>query len=561
MIGTDAFQEADITGITIPITKQNYFVRNGSDLPRVLQEAFHLARTGRPGPGPRRRAEGRPAHRDRVERLSRPRRPARLPADARAEHAPGARGRPADRARPAARHHRRPGRAALRRLGRAAALRRKDAHPGHHHAARHLRLPREPPAVARASSACTAGCTATTPSTTRTWSSPSACAWTTARGQVRRLRAEGARSSTSTSTPPRSARTCASTCRSSATWRACSPSSTPEIQPTRCRTTSRGSTQIGDWREQYPPKRYPRDTPELYQPQVIQAIQRATRGEAIDRGRRRPAPDVRRAALPVRRAVHATSPRAAWARWATRCQRRSARRWRGRTEQVWCVVGDGCFQMTLQELAVMAAHRVPVKIALLNNELPGHGPPAAAGPVPGNLVEVDLAGAPDYVKLAQAYGIPAWRVTDPARSKTRSARRWPTRARPSSSSASRATRTSTRGCSAAPRSARCCPIRRYEAARERALAGAGAESEGWERPMSKHTLVATVEEGPGRPQSGAQPVPPALVRHRVPVDRTHQRAGHHAADHGRRRRAKRRRAGHQAALQGRRGAQSQRPQR
>src|ERR687888_80077 len=50
MIGTDAFQEADITGITIPITKQNYFVRNGRDLPRVLREAFHLARTGRPGP-------------------------------------------------------------------------------------------------------------------------------------------------------------------------------------------------------------------------------------------------------------------------------------------------------------------------------------------------------------------------------------------------------------------------------------------------------------------------------------------------------------------------------
>src|SRR5919197_2096205 len=50
MIGTDAFQEADITGITIPITKQNYFVRQARDLPRVIKEAFHLARTGRPGP-------------------------------------------------------------------------------------------------------------------------------------------------------------------------------------------------------------------------------------------------------------------------------------------------------------------------------------------------------------------------------------------------------------------------------------------------------------------------------------------------------------------------------
>ena len=50
VIGTDAFQEADITGITIPVTKQNYFVRNTRDLPRVVKEAFHIARTGRPGP-------------------------------------------------------------------------------------------------------------------------------------------------------------------------------------------------------------------------------------------------------------------------------------------------------------------------------------------------------------------------------------------------------------------------------------------------------------------------------------------------------------------------------
>jgi acetolactate synthase-1/2/3 large subunit len=49
-IGTDAFQEVDITGITIPITKHNYIVRTPNDLPRVLHEAIHLATTGRPGP-------------------------------------------------------------------------------------------------------------------------------------------------------------------------------------------------------------------------------------------------------------------------------------------------------------------------------------------------------------------------------------------------------------------------------------------------------------------------------------------------------------------------------
>ena len=49
-IGTDAFQEADIHGITLPITKHNYLVQTAEDLPRILAEAFHLAGTGRPGP-------------------------------------------------------------------------------------------------------------------------------------------------------------------------------------------------------------------------------------------------------------------------------------------------------------------------------------------------------------------------------------------------------------------------------------------------------------------------------------------------------------------------------
>jgi acetolactate synthase-1/2/3 large subunit len=50
LIGTDAFQEADITGITMPITKHNYLVTDAADIPRVMKEAFYLARTGRPGP-------------------------------------------------------------------------------------------------------------------------------------------------------------------------------------------------------------------------------------------------------------------------------------------------------------------------------------------------------------------------------------------------------------------------------------------------------------------------------------------------------------------------------
>lgn len=49
LIGTDAFQEADISGITMPITKHNYLVNRGDDIPRVIAEAFHIAASGRPG--------------------------------------------------------------------------------------------------------------------------------------------------------------------------------------------------------------------------------------------------------------------------------------------------------------------------------------------------------------------------------------------------------------------------------------------------------------------------------------------------------------------------------
>ncbi len=50
LIGLDSFQEADITGITLPIVKHNYLVKRSEDLPRIIREAFYIASTGRPGP-------------------------------------------------------------------------------------------------------------------------------------------------------------------------------------------------------------------------------------------------------------------------------------------------------------------------------------------------------------------------------------------------------------------------------------------------------------------------------------------------------------------------------
>ena len=49
-LGKDAFQEADVTGITYPVVKHSYLVRDAADIPRVVREAFHIATSGRPGP-------------------------------------------------------------------------------------------------------------------------------------------------------------------------------------------------------------------------------------------------------------------------------------------------------------------------------------------------------------------------------------------------------------------------------------------------------------------------------------------------------------------------------
>jgi len=50
MLGKDAFQEADIFGITLPVVKHNYLVKNTNDIPRIAREAYHISTTGRPGP-------------------------------------------------------------------------------------------------------------------------------------------------------------------------------------------------------------------------------------------------------------------------------------------------------------------------------------------------------------------------------------------------------------------------------------------------------------------------------------------------------------------------------
>ena len=84
LLGTDGFQEADTFGITMPIVKHSFMIQHPAEIPRVVHEAFHIARTGRPGPVlidmP-----GRPHARGDRLRAGRRRAPARLPADHRGQ--------------------------------------------------------------------------------------------------------------------------------------------------------------------------------------------------------------------------------------------------------------------------------------------------------------------------------------------------------------------------------------------------------------------------------------------------------------------------------------------
>ena len=145
-IGTDAFQEADIRGITMPITKHNFLVTDPADIPRTIAEAFHIASTGRPGPVlvdiPKDALQAQTTFTWPTELDLPGYRPVTRP------HA--------KQIREAARlilEARRPvlyvGGGVLTRAGvrRAARARRADRHPGRHHADGARRVPRQPPAA------------------------------------------------------------------------------------------------------------------------------------------------------------------------------------------------------------------------------------------------------------------------------------------------------------------------------------------------------------------------------------------------------------------------------
>ena len=83
-------------------------------------------------------------------------------------------------------------------------------------------------------------------------------------------------------------------------------------------------------------------------------------------------------------------------------------------KKVWAVVGDGGFQMTLAELATAAIHDLNVKCLVVNNNYLGMVRQWQEMFFENRLSGVDLVGNPDFVKLAQAYGVAAWRIKRPA---------------------------------------------------------------------------------------------------------------------------------------------------
>jgi acetolactate synthase-1/2/3 large subunit len=410
MIGTDAFQEADITGITIPITKQNYFVRNARDIPRVLKEAFWLAGTGRPGPVhvdvPKDvllteldfdypQNVDLPGYQPTLEpNMRQVREAARLIEKANRPVIIAGQGVLLSGAWNQLLEF-----AEVTQIPVITTLLGISGFPETHplslgflgmHGWVHSNY-----AVHNADLVVSIGMRM----------DDRACgkfAGFAPQAKIVHIDIDPAEigKNVRVDVPIVGdvARVIGKLC--------------PEIQRDAQQSHAAWLEQIAEWRAQYPPKRYPDTTPEVYQPQVLQELYRATRGQAIvvaDVGQHQmfaaqhylydePYSYITSGGLGT---MGYSLPAAIGAQMARP------------DKQVWCVVGDGCFQMTLQELAVAALHRVPIKIALLNNEYLGMVRQQQQVQYRGNLVEVDLGGGPDYVKLAQAYGIPSWRVTEP----------------------------------------------------------------------------------------------------------------------------------------------------
>jgi acetolactate synthase-1/2/3 large subunit len=407
-IGSDAFQEADITGITIPVTKQNYLVRNIKDLPRIMKEAFYIANTGRPGP----------VHVDIPKDI--------LVAETEFEypkqvHLPGY--------EPTLEGNM----AQVRKAARAIEQSRRPVIVAGHgvlisKAYDELRALAEKAHIPVITTLLgISGFPESHPLALQflgmhgwVWSNYAVHHADLVIGIGMRFDdracgkfsefAPGARTIHIEIDPAEIGKNVRCDVPIVGDVKRVLTKLMPEIG--ECEDRTPWLEQLAEWRREYPPKKYPNNTPKLYHQQVIDGIQRAARDATIvaDVGQHqmfaaqhyifdRPNSFVTSGGLGT---MGYSLPAAIGVQFARP------------NETVWCLVGDGCFQMTSQELAVLIQEQLPVKIALFNNGSLGMVRQWQELFYQGNYQGVGLeSGSPDYVKLAEAYGILACRAETP----------------------------------------------------------------------------------------------------------------------------------------------------
>ena len=378
-IGTDAFQEADIRGITMPITKHNFLVTDPAEIPRAIAEAFHIASTGRPGPVLVDIAKDALQAHDDV-RLADRARPARLPPGDPPARQADPRGGPADRSRrsgrcctSAAASSARAPRDELRVLAEltgipvVTTLMARGAFPDSH--PQHLGMPGMHGTVAAVDGAAEVRPAHHASAPASTTGSPASSRRFAPDAKVIHADIDPAEISKNRTADVPIVGDCQRGHR----------------RPDRgAAGRARGRPAAGDYaawwaqldragRTTYP-LGYDRARRRLAGPAVRHRAARRDRRAGGDlRRRRRPAPDVGRAVRRVRAPGHLAQlrrPRHDGLRGAGRDGRQGRP---ARTRTVWAIDGDGCFQMTNQELATCAINDIPIKVAIINNAVARHG--------------------------------------------------------------------------------------------------------------------------------------------------------------------------------------------
>jgi acetolactate synthase-1/2/3 large subunit len=407
-IGSDAFQEADITGITIPVTKHNFLVRRTHDLPHVMKEAFHLARTGRPGavlvdvPKDVLTAEADFHYPERVElpgynptsrgNMVQIRKAARLIEQASRPVIIAGHGvlisEACDELRALAETQQIPIINTL--LG-------ISNFPGDHPLFLGMLGMHGTATACYAVDQCDLVIGIGIRFDDRAMGKFSAFA---PRAKVIHMDIDPAEIGKNVRTDVPIV----------GDVKRVLTALLPELGPPADRSV--WHNQIREWQRLYPIPAVAADPGELTTPDVIAAIYEATHGDATV------VTDVGQHQMFVAQRFPFTRPNTHLSSGGLGTMGYSLPAAIGAQvarpdETVWCMSGDGGFQMVMQELAVVAIERIPLKIALVNNHHLGMVRQWQELFYKKNYVAVDLAGPPNFQKIAEAYGIAAWRVAHP----------------------------------------------------------------------------------------------------------------------------------------------------